>query len=321
MTWLVTGGAGYIGSHVVRELVSAGHQVVVFDDLSAGTAARIPDTITLREGTLRDEDALVETLTAFNVTGVVNVAARKSVPESVERPLWYYQENVGGFTTLLAAMERAGVRKLVQSSSASIYGAAAGPILAEDEPVVPLSPYAQTKLVAEHILTDAAEALKLSYLALRYFNPIGAAEPTLAEIGGTNVMAVLFNAIDAGRVFQVTGDDFDTRDGSGIRDYVHIQDLAEAHVAAVETVDGGEYRDVINIGTGRGYTVFELLDAVRKVTGLDVPYEVVGRRPGDPMGAAASVEKATSLLGWRAKRDLLDMVDSAWRMWRAQHDD
>ncbi len=320
MTWLVTGGAGYIGSHVVRELASAGHSVVVFDDLSAGVTARLAEGTPFRQGTLRDEDALFDALTAFDVTGVVNIAARKSVPESVDRPLWYYQENVVGFTSLLAAMERAGVTRIVQSSSAAIYGSAAGPMLTEDETVTPLSPYAQTKLVAEHILADVADSLKLSYLALRYFNPIGATEPVLAEVGGTNVMAVLFAAIDADRTFQVTGDDFDTRDGSGVRDYIHVRDLAKAHVAAVDRVTADEYRDVVNVGTGRGYTVFELLDAVRKVTGRAVPHEVVGRRPGDPAGAAASVEKAARILGWHAEHDLLDMVDSAWRMWRAQHD-
>ena len=294
--------------------------MVVFDDLTTGKTQRVPGGVVLRRGTLRDEDAVFAALTEFDVVGVVNIAARKSVPESVERPLWYYQENVVGFTNLLAAMERAQVRRLVQSSSAAIYGAAPGPMLSEDEPVVPLSPYAQTKLVAEQILADTADAAKLSYLALRYFNPIGAAEPALAEVGGTNVMAVLFSAMDAGRTFQVTGDDFATRDGSGVRDYIHIEDLAEAHVAAVEAIGSGEYREVVNIGTGRGYTVFELLDAVREVTGRAVPHEVVGRRPGDPAGAAASVDKAERVLGWRARRDLRDMVDSAWRMWRAQHD-
>lgn len=320
MTWLVTGGAGYIGAHVVRELVRAGHRVIVFDDLSTGRAERVPENVVTRLGNTTDTARLTEVMTEFEVTGVVNLAARKSVPESVAQPLWYYQQNVGGFAALLAAMAETGVQRLVQSSSAAIYGAAPGPALSEDDPVIPLSPYAQTKLIAEQMLADTAEALKLSYLALRYFNPVGAAEPVLAEVGGTNVMAVLFNAIDTGQTFQVTGDDFDTHDGSGIRDYIHILDLAEAHVAAVERVSTGQFRDVVNVGTGSGYTVFELLDAVRDVTGLPVPHEVVGRRPGDPAGAAAAVERSARVLGWRAQRDLRDMVDSAWRMWRAQHD-
>lgn len=319
MTWLVTGGAGYIGSHVVRELNRTGHRVVVFDDFSSGRTERVPEGVASRQGCITDAARLTEVITEFDVTGVVNLAARKSVPESVAQPLWYYQQNVGGFAALLAAMADTGVHRMVQSSSAAIYGAAPGP-LSEDIPVAPLSPYAQTKLIAEHMLTDTAEALKLSYLALRYFNPVGAAEPNLAEVGGTNVMAVLFNAIDTGQTFQVTGDDFDTRDGSGVRDYIHILDLAEAHVAAVERVSTGQFRDVVNIGTGRGYTVFELLDTVREVTGLPVPHEVVGRRPGDPAGAAAAVERSATVLGWHARRDLRDMVDSAWRMWRAQHD-
>lgn len=320
MTWLITGGAGYIGSHVVRRLRDAGHGVVVFDDLSSGNARRVPDGVAVVEGNLVDRAALAEAMKAHSVTGVVNLAARKSVPESVAAPLWYYRENVGGFIALLDAMADTGVTRLVQSSSAAIYGAAPGPLLNEETPTVPLSPYASTKLMAEQILGDVAAGNDLSYLALRYFNPVGANAPELAEVGGSNIFAVLFSAIDAGRPFGVTGDDFNTRDGSGLRDYIHIEDLAEAHVAAVEYVAGHQGGEIVNIGTGRGYTVFELLDAVREVTGLPVPHEVVPRRPGDPDGAAAAVDKAARLLGWNAKRELKEMVDSAWSMWRAQHD-
>ncbi|CAM3155409.1 UDP-glucose 4-epimerase GalE [Stackebrandtia soli] len=320
MTWLVTGGAGYIGSHVVRRLSESGYSSVVFDDLTSGTENRVPDGVPLVSGNLGDRDTLTSAMREHGVTGVINLAARKSVPESVERPLWYYEQNVGGFITLLEAMEDAGVRHLVQSSSAAVYGAASGDALREDVPVTPISAYGQTKLMAEHILADVAPAQDLSYLALRYFNPVGAAAPELAEVGGANVIAVLFRAIDAGEPFTLTGADFDTRDGSGLRDYIHILDLAEAHVAAVAHVESNTVRDVLNIGTGRGYTVMELLETVRAVTGLPVPHEVVGRRPGDTAGAAANVDKATRLLDWRASRDLKDMVASAWKMWRAQHD-
>lgn len=320
MSWLVTGGAGYIGGHVVHRLRAEGYKVVVFDDLSAGVAERLPDDVPLCVGDLLDRAALSDVMRSHNVSGVVNLAARKSVPESTLDPLRYHRDNVGGFIAVLDAMNDAGVRRIVQSSSAAIYGGAPGPVHAETTPVDPLSPYATTKLMAELILRDAAAAGHLSYLALRYFNPVGASEPELAEVGGANVFRILFDAIDSGEVFGVTGDDFDTRDGSGLRDYIHIEDLADAHVAAVEHVKQHETGDVVNIGTGRGYTVFELLEAVREVTGLAVPHKVVDRRPGDAAGAVAAVERAERLLGWRAERDLKDMVDSAWSMWRAQHD-
>lgn len=320
MSWLVTGGAGYIGGHVVRRMRAQGYQVVVYDDLSTGVADRVPEGVPLCVGNLLDRDALTDVMRIHNVTGVVNLAARKSVPESTTDPMLYHRDNVSGFIAVLDAMKDAGVRHIVQSSSAAIYGGAPGPVHAETTPADPLSPYATTKLMAELILKDAAAAGHLSYLALRYFNPVGALAPELAEVGGANVFTILFNAIDSGEVFGVTGDDFDTRDGSGLRDYIHIEDLAEAHVAAVEYVSGHEAGDVVNIGTGRGYTVFEMLEAVRQVSGQQVPHKVVDRRPGDAAGAVAAVERAERLLGWRARYDLMDMVHSAWTMWRAQRD-
>lgn len=320
MSWLVTGGAGYIGGHVVRRMRAQGYQVVVYDDLSTGVADRVPEGVPLCVGNLLDQDALTDVMRIHNVTGVVNLAARKSVPESTSDPMLYHRDNVSGFIAVLDAMKDAGVRHIVQSSSAAIYGGAPGPVHAEITPADPLSPYATTKLMAELILKDAAAAGHLSYLALRYFNPVGALAPELAEVGGANVFTILFNAIDSGEVFGVTGDDFDTRDGSGLRDYIHIEDLAEAHVAAVEYISGHEAGDIVNIGTGRGYTVFEMLEAVRQVTGQPVPHKVVDRRPGDAAGAVAAVERAERLLGWRARYDLMDMVDSAWTMWRAQRD-
>ncbi|MGH8879429.1 MAG: UDP-glucose 4-epimerase GalE [Stackebrandtia sp.] len=320
MSWLVTGGAGYIGSHVVHRMRATNHKVVVYDDLSAGSAARIPDDVPLCVGNLLDRSALAEAMRVHNIEGVVNLAARKSVPESTADPLRYYRENLGGFITVLDAMNDAGVRHIVQSSSAAIYGGAPGPVHGESTLVEPLSPYATTKLMAEHVLRDIAAAGSLSYLALRYFNPVGAASPELAEVGGTNVFSILFDAIDTGEVFGVTGDDFDTRDGSGLRDYIHVEDLAAAHVAAVDYVLRHEGGQILNIGTGRGYTVFEMLEAVRDVTGLPVPHKVVDRRPGDPAGAVAAVDRAEALLDWRAGRDLREMVSSAWTMWRRQRE-
>ncbi|MGH8791139.1 MAG: UDP-glucose 4-epimerase GalE, partial [Stackebrandtia sp.] len=275
MSWLVTGGAGYIGSHVVRRLRQAGVSTVVFDDLSAGNARRVPSDVPLCEGRLTDRSALTAAMSEHGVTGVVNLAARKSAPESVSQPLWYYRDNVGGLITLLDAMRECGVTRLVQSSSAAVYGGAPGPTHTEETPTAPLSPYAESKLIGEHILRDVAAVDDLSYLALRYFNPVGAEAAELAEGKGENVIAILFRAVDAGKTFGVTGDDFDTRDGSGLRDYIHISDLASAHAEAVRHLETNQAAEVVNVGTGRGYTVFELLETVRTVTGLPVPHEVV----------------------------------------------
>jgi UDP-glucose 4-epimerase len=319
MTWLITGGAGYIGSHVTRRLRDAGHAVVVFDDLSSGNPGRVPSDVPLWRGDLTDRQALVAAMSAHQVSGVVNLAARKRVTESVDEPLWYYRENVGGFLCLLAAMADAQVRLLVQSSTAAVYGAAPGPVLSEDSLTVPLSPYAATKLMAERILADCASTAGLSYVVLRYFNPMGAEAPELAEAPAGGVSAVLFDAVANDRIFEVTGGDFRTRDGSGLRDYIHISDLTDAHVAAVEYVSrrcGGE---IVNIGTGQGHTVLELLATTRMVTGRPVRHRVVARRPGDPDGAVAETGKAARLLGWRARRDLKETLDNAWTMWQAHH--
>ncbi len=313
MSWLLTGGAGYIGSHVLRAMMAAGLPVVVVDDLSTGHAGKVPSQVPLVVGSVLDGELLRATLREHSVTGVVHLAAKKSVPESVAQPLHYYRENVAGALTLLEAMAAEGTRRLVFSSSAAVYGTPHGDNVDETAPTRPENPYGRTKLISEWMVHDAAAALGLSCISLRYFNVVGCADPALADTGGTNLFPLAFRALTAGQRPVVFGDDYLTRDGSCVRDYIHVQDLAEAHVAAARRVVSGTVDETVNIGCGVGHTVFEVLTAMSAVTGRDTTPAVLPRRPGDPAGMVAAAELAERLLGWTARRDLTDMVASAWR--------
>lgn len=313
MTWLVTGGAGYIGSHVVRSLIDAGQGVVVLDDLSTGDADRVPSSVPLVQGSVLDGAGVRAALRGSAVTGVVHLAAKKSVAESVAQPLHYHRENVVGTLTLLDAMAAEGVSRLVFSSSAAVYGSPDDDSVGEDAPARPQSPYGRTKLMSEWMVEDAAEALGLATVCLRYFNVVGCADPELADTGGTNLFPLVFRALAAGERPVVFGDDYPTRDGTCVRDYIHVQDLAEAHVAAARLLDtSGPRHEVVNIGCGRGYTVREVLTTIGRVTGRDTTPAILPRRPGDPAGMVADASLARRLLGWTAQRDLTAMVESAW---------
>ncbi|WP_431033528.1 UDP-glucose 4-epimerase GalE [Streptomyces sp. P6-2-1] len=322
MTWLVTGGAGYIGAHVVRVLVEAGVPVVVLDDLSTGEPARLPEGVPLETGSVLDRARLDAVLSGYGVTGVLHIAGKKQVAESVELPLHYYHENVEGLRVLMEAMRAAGVDRLVFSSSASVYGVPEPELVTEDTPCLPISPYGETKLVGEWLLRDASVAYGLRTIALRYFNVVGAGLPELADKGAANLVPLIFERLDADRPPLVFGDDYDTPDGTCVRDYVHVQDIAEAHLAAArrldEAAEGTALR--LNIGRGEGSSVREMIERVLKTTGrTDLVPEVVPRRPGDAARCVASAEAIRAELGWSARHGLDEMIESAWQGWRHLH--
>jgi UDP-glucose 4-epimerase len=313
MTWLVTGGAGYIGSHIVRALVEAGEGVVVLDDLSTGAKNRVPDGVSLELGSVWDRAALDRTFAAHEFDGVIHVAAKKQVGESVAKPLWYYEENVGGLRMLLEATVAAGVRRVVFSSSAAVYGAPTAELVDEDTPCVPVSPYGETKVVGEWLIRAAAAAYGLSYANLRYFNVAGAGAPELADPAALNLIPMIFERLEAGEAPLIFGDDYATPDGTCVRDYIHVADVADAHVAAVRRLLVDDHAALtLNIGRGQGVSVKEIVAKVLDHTGIDTVPIVVARRPGDPDRTVASAERIAAELGWSARYDLSAMVSSAW---------
>jgi UDP-glucose 4-epimerase len=319
MTWLLTGGAGYIGAHIVRSFQQAGLPVVVLDDLSTGIRENVPDDVPFVQASVGDADAVRSALKGHAVSGVLHLAAKKAVGESVERPLYYWDENVGGMRSLLQACVDEGVRRVLFSSSAAVYGTPPTDRVTEDVGCVPMSPYGETKLAGEWMLRDLAVAEPgLRWASLRYFNVAGAGERELGDRSVANLIPMTFEALSAGRNPQLFGDDYDTRDGSCIRDYIHVVDLADAHAAAARRLDEAELGEVYNVGRGEGVTVKEVFETVRKVTGIDFTYDTVARRAGDPPAYFADPTKINDQLGWVARLDLDDMVRSAWEAWQAQ---
>ncbi len=316
--WLLTGGAGYIGAHVARDLLASGREVVIIDDLSTGMISRVPADVTVIEASILDTDAVRRALDG--VTGVVHLAAKKAVGESVDQPMLYYRENVGGMVSLLQAMEDAGTRCLVYSSSAAVYGEPPWSPISEDSPLQPLSPYGETKVIGEWLVRDAAAARShastsvspLSWVSLRYFNVAGAGSPELGDTSVNNLIPMVLDALDRGDAPQVFGTDYPTLDGSCVRDYIHVSDLAAAHVAAADLAERGDVAAVFNVGTGVGSSVLEVMAAVSEVVGRDVGAVAVARRAGDPPELVASVDRISAELGWTAQRDLRDMVASAY---------
>jgi len=434
MAWLITGGAGYIGAHVVHDMVASGREVVVLDDLSTGRADRLPPGVPLVKGDVGNRRAVRRALTEHPITGVMHFAARKQVGESVERPLYYWSQNVGGLQVLLEEMVEAGKTQMVFSSSAAVYGqpdlspgapgvSRAGRIT-ESGPCAPMSPYGATKLAGEHMVSATAHAHRWHAISLRYFNVAGAASPELGDPAALNLIPMVLEALEEGRRPKVFGDDYPTEDGTCIRDYIHVADLSAAHVAAARVVEISHQADVlraagdrvqeaalraeeaaailpgasaaveaaahvpavaiermpaaaraielaaqripgviratsgtsgvrgqagelaaelaaqlgsivtrvagvddvprlkdhvaINIGTGTGYSVFEVITALRSSMGDEFAVDVVSRRPGDPPALVAEPELAGALLGWHARRSLDDITDSAWEAWQAR---
>ncbi|KQX69940.1 UDP-glucose 4-epimerase GalE [Angustibacter sp. Root456] len=318
MTWLVTGGAGYIGAHVVRALREDGVDVVVLDDLSTGDASRIGD-VPLVQASLLDRDAVDRTIVEHDVRGVVHIAAKKQVGESVADPFYYYRQNVLGQLVLMESMRDHGVGRFVFSSSAATYGAPDTALVEEKSHLEPESPYGQTKVVGEWLAKDAEAAYGVRSVCLRYFNVAGAATPELGDPEALNLIPMVFERLTRGERPQIFGDDYPTPDGTCIRDYIHVADIATAHVSAARYLEGEGSSLVLNIGRGEGSSVREVIDMVGEVTGLDVTADVVARRPGDPPRTVASADGIRRWLGWEAQYDLRDMVSSAWDGWTLRH--
>ena len=317
MTWLVTGGAGYIGAHVVRALLQDGEQVVVVDDLSTGDRSRLDPAAVFEEGSVLDRGLLRRVLREHAVTGVVHIAAKKQVGESMADPLLYYRENVEGLVALLDSCRAKGVDRFVFSSSAATYGLPDVEQVTEDVVGRPLSPYGESKLIGEWMLAACARAYALRVMSLRYFNVAGAASDVLGDPGVFNLIPMVFERLERGERPRVFGADYDTPDGTCVRDYVHVADIADAHLAAAKALDDGAAGGTYNIGRGEGASVLEVLKVVGEVTGLDTTPEVVDRRPGDPARIVAEVGRISDGLGFVAQRDLRDMVTSAWSAWQA----
>lgn len=318
MRVLITGGAGYIGSTIGSACLDAGHEVVIVDDYSNGRREFVTGR-TAYEGDIADSALMDRVFTENAIDVVVHCAAAIVVPESVEQPLFYYENNVGKTLDLLASMQRHGVNRIVFSSSASLYGDPVGDTLAvtEDSPVAPGSPYARTKLVMEMALSDVSHGSALRAVALRYFNPIGS-DPTLRtgqqRPHPSHVLGKMLDAWLEGGTFTITGCDWDTPDGTGIRDYLHIWDLAKAHVAAVEAFDKVVASDpfrIINIGRGEGVSVRELAEAFQAATGEPLRITEGPSRPGDVLGSYAVVDTAHAELGWTAELTVADGIRDA----------
>jgi UDP-glucose 4-epimerase len=320
MTWLVTGGAGYIGAHIVRCLKESGRTVAVLDDLSIGLREFVDADVQFFEGSVTDLDAVKTALLAgpgnTPVAGVVHCAGFKYAGESVKRPLHTYNSNVTGTQVLLDGMLQVGVDRLVFSSSAGVFGTPDVNEVTEDTPTLPESPYGESKLIGEWLIRDVARVSALKHTSLRYFNVVGSGYDDIYDLSPHNLFPVVLKDLTSGRTPRIWGGDYPTPDGSCIRDYVHVHDVALAHVTAAAALESGDSLErIYNLGSGHGASVFEIMSAVRKITGIPFEPDVHDRRPGDPAKIVASGVLAERDLDWKMRHDLDSMVASAWQAW------
>jgi UDP-glucose 4-epimerase len=313
MTWLVTGGAGYIGSHVVKSLVKSGESVVIFDDFSTGVRSFVPEGVPVVEGTLLDTALVEGALRDHAVKGVIHIAGFKFAGISVEKPLHTYEQNVVAMMSLLEAMKRTEVRNIVFSSSSSVYGNAASGLVEEDHPFNPTSPYGESKVIGEWLLRNQGVAEGITHTSLRYFNVVGSASPTLADVSPYNLFSMVFAGLERGEAPVIFGHDYDTPDGTCIRDYIHVADLADAHVAAARRMSASEaIEPAYNLGSGEGTSVADMMLTIASVTGHDFTPTRGDRRAGDPARVVASGDLAARDLRWAMTHSLEDMIASAW---------
>ncbi|MFT4097141.1 MAG: UDP-glucose 4-epimerase GalE [Rhodoblastus sp.] len=312
MAILVTGGAGYIGSHMALELLDAGEKVVVLDNLTTGFRWAVPDKATLVVGDFGDTDLVTETLARHDVEEVIHFAAKIVVPESVSDPLGYYLNNTAKARGLIECAVDSGVKHFIFSSTAAVYGDPEQNPVTEDERLKPISPYGRSKLMVEWMLEDTAKATDLSYVALRYFNVAGADPLGRSGQSTPNATHLIKVAVQAAlgrrKGMEVYGTDYPTPDGSCLRDYIHVTDLARAHLDALRYLRGGGDSLVCNAGYQRGYSVLDVIDVVKKVSGVDFPVTIAGRRPGDPAAIVASNARIRETLGWTPQHDNLEEI-------------
>lgn len=322
MKILICGGAGYVGSHMVRYVLDNGHDVVVYDNLSTGHRGSVPQGIPLVHGDIGDAAKLARVFAEHRFDAVMHFCARSLVGESVTDPYAYYENNVGNTISLLEAMRHASVDRIVFSSTAAVFGHPVSDTIDETHPTVPINPYGQSKLMIEQVLADAARAYGLRSVALRYFNAAGAS--ACGSIGEAHdpethlIPNVLKAVLGQGKGLKVFGTDYDTRDGTCVRDYVHVSDLASAHMLAIDYMARNEGAFTFNLGNGEGFSVREVIAAAEKVTGRPVPHEFAERRAGDPATLVASSQQARDELGWQpAMARMEDILASAWN-WHLQ---
>lgn len=315
-TILVTGGAGYIGSHTVRLLLKNSYTVIVLDNLSRGHKESLPPEIKFLQVDLLNRAAILHSFKDFHIDAVIHFAAFAYVGESVENPLMYYENNVIGSYNLISVLHELGIKHIVFSSTCSIYGNPVSVPINEGQVSAPINPYANTKLFIEHILQDADTAHGVKSVCLRYFNAAGASSN--AEIGESHdpephlIPLVLFTALGKRPFIKVFGNDYPTPDGTCIRDYIHVDDLADAHQRAVEYLLSGNPSTIINLGTGDGNSVMEVIKTAEEVTGKEIPFQMVERRAGDPAVLVADNKKAREILGWNPVNGIREVLQTAW---------
>ncbi|MFC4651876.1 UDP-glucose 4-epimerase GalE [Lactococcus nasutitermitis] len=325
MTVLVLGGAGYIGSHAVDMLLSKGYDVAVVDNLVTGHRAAVPAQARFYEGDVRDRGLMERVFTSEKkIEGLMHFCAYSLVGESMEKPAMYFDNNVGGCISILEAMEEFGVKHIVFSSTAATFGIPESSPISEKTPQKPINPYGESKLIMEKMMKWQSEATEMTYVALRYFNVAGAANDGHigeAHKNETHLIPIILQVAQGKREnITIYGDDYQTSDGTCIRDYIDMEDLIDAHIKALEYLKAGGKSDQFNLGSSHGYSNLEVLDTARQVTGKEIPSVMGLRRPGDPDELVADSTKAKEVLGWQVQHDLTHIIENAWR-WHSSHPD